>query len=145
MGGLRSRVGRVCVFVGSLVLPVAGQECGIRVTITDASGAVIPGAAVSVVRSGERTAMLAVTADGSGAAKARLAAGAYHLAVSSPGFRMAERDIVLAGWTEERLALDVAGSCGPCVQVGDPPIALIPSDLTSRLPESRLGRLMHRK
>ena len=49
MVGLGSQMWLTGVFMGLLAIPATGQESGIRLTIPDASGAVIPGAAISVM------------------------------------------------------------------------------------------------
>lgn len=66
------------------------QPATLRVTVKDPSGAVIPGAAVQVVRIDAGTAAeadAAVTSDGQGVAQASgLVPGHYRLEVSFPGF-----------------------------------------------------------
>ena len=90
--------------------------------------------------------MLSLAADGAGAATARLLSGIYHLRITSPGFRDAECDVAVAGWADEKVKLEGSGMVrSPCCFDSPPPVPLIPSELTLRLPESRLHRLMHRK
>src|SRR5262245_31642436 len=80
----------VVVFTGSLY----GQCCAARLRgmVTDPSGAVIPGASISVKNASGLS--LAVKSDGAGNYEVRnLAAGKYTVTVTAKGFRAEQQEV----------------------------------------------------
>src|SRR5262249_34892977 len=90
----------VVVFAGSLVAqPSAGRLRGL---VTDPSGAVIPGAAVSVKNASGLS--IAVKSDGAGNYEVKnLAPGKYTVSVAAKGFRATGDDVEIAAGQEKKL------------------------------------------
>ena len=85
-----SRVAMVPVMAGLvLALPASGQLAGkgaVRITVTDSTGAAIPGAAIVVTNVAKGTKQT-FTATGAGDYEASLDPSRYTIAVSAPGFK----------------------------------------------------------
>ena len=84
-----SRIAMVPVAIGMvLALPASGQLAGkgaIRITVTDSTGAAIPGASIVVTNNAKGTKQT-FAATGAGDYEASLDPAKYTITVSSPGF-----------------------------------------------------------
>jgi Fe(3+) dicitrate transport protein len=88
----------------------AGASQGVAGRVLDPSGAVVPGASVTIVPA-DGTGVTAVTADAAGRFALTLAPGAYRLFVTSPGFSTVEQAVVVAAGRVGRadIVLEVGG------------------------------------
>ena len=75
-------------------LPAVAQQAGLTGSVTDPTGAVIPGAAVTLTHKGTGTARTATTRADGGYLFQQLEPGRYRLEISMQGFKTAVRDPV---------------------------------------------------
>lgn len=121
------RLLRYCLFVlifGILVLPcvVLGQSgsSNLRGTVADPSGAVIPGATITVKSAGAQTAT--TKTDGAGAYEIKgLQPGKYTVSVAAKGFSMVVREVEVTPGEEHKVdfALDISAQQAEIVVEGE--------------------------
>ena len=98
-----SRIAVVCFLVFVTASPLLAASV-VEVTVTDAAGASIPGAVVSLLGTG-----LEAVSDGGGVARFdAVAAGGYELVVRLPGFQSNRSDITVAEGTPLRISISLS-------------------------------------
>jgi hypothetical protein len=115
----RTRWAAVCLLCLALASPAAGQTAGsLRGTVTDPSGAVVPGATLLLTNDATRTARQAVSDAAGRYYFAATEAGDYTLRVELAGFRIREvRGIHLS--PSDTRGVDVALELGPQTETVD--------------------------
>lgn len=123
----------------SQTVPISAQTITVHGTVSDQTGAVIPGAQILLDSLGKGIAETIVSSEGHFSIQTEL--GAYVLKVSSPGFRTYQESVHWTSSTQEpmRIILQVAegGGVNPCSSlcgVSTPPIPLLTITLSSLLP-----------
>lgn len=100
----------------------------VTVRVTDATGAVIPGAWVNIGSSNLKPDISAKT-DSVGIADFEAAPGSYIISVSAPGFVRWSKNIVLGGDSSQSIVvtatLTLGGGCYPCLSVVGPEVPLL--------------------
>ena len=91
---VRKRVLHVTVCVFMLAVPVVAQDAGLAGSVTDATGALLPGVTVEITGPALDAPSIAIT-DGNGAYAVAVPAGSYTVSFALPGFALLERERVL--------------------------------------------------
>ncbi|MPY86592.1 MAG: TonB-dependent receptor plug domain-containing protein [Luteitalea sp.] len=104
------------LFVSSPALAQTGGTATVRGTVTDASGAVLPGVTVTITNSGTRDTRTAITDDRGGYLFSALFSGTYELRVELEGFRAFERTSIALSPNDTR-GLDVTLDVGSLTEV----------------------------
>jgi hypothetical protein len=123
-----------CVYIAAITIalcasPVLAQEpaeATLTVTVTDQTGAVIPGARVTAIREDSHDDFRFLT-DARGVAVLQLQPGIYNLRVVSQGFaQWAETGLDVTGKIEKSVVLRVSSYSGPMViaDTVSPPVDL---------------------
>jgi TonB family protein len=90
--------------------PAQAQQdpgCSLRATVSDSSGARLPGAFVTVQRLGDQSKAVAVASDAGEFAFASLPAGQYVIEIRKPGFRLYQQTVELSSGAHESLDITV--------------------------------------
>ena len=91
---VRKRVLHVAICVFMLAVPVVAQDAGLAGSVTDATGALLPGVTVEITGPALDAPSIAIT-DGNGAYAVAVPAGSYTVSFALPGFALLERERVL--------------------------------------------------
>ena len=115
--------------------PIQTQTATIHGSVIDATGAVIPGATLTL--EGAKGLVIHVGSDQEGNFTMEAQPGEYVLRASSPGFSTYKQPVRLVETTSIKITLQVgqfSGPCSPCGIQSMPEIKLLDASLTSTLP-----------
>src|SRR5579863_3489676 len=146
---------RACAAILFLLLAAVSQAASVRGVVTDASGAKVTGASISLVSNGKVVASTVSSSDGSFEITTGIA-GRFFLVISAKSFRQLqtpdfyagafasiERNLVLEPeWVRESIVVTATGTPTPQPQTSSATTVLSPLDLAQRTDLVSVLRLM---
>ena len=113
-----------CLAIATVGLGLGAQtarEVSLTIRVTDVTGAVIPGAHITLIRDETTETKVEADTDENGGAGLSVKPGSYRFSVTMPGFSNWHKQIDVRGAAPQKIEVELRpGGCppGPCVTVG---------------------------